>query len=103
MKTKIIEWILGHQKVCLILSTLFIISFLPGFAYLKTDFSYRAWYEDSDPILVKYDKFESHFGNDDNIVIGLYNDKGLLNSESLKNLYEISQEMWKIKSHQLAS
>lgn len=70
--------------------------FVPGLLSLKSDFSYRAWYSEDDPLLKFYDKFENKFGNDDSVIIAIKSKSSLVTPKDLKIIYEVTEEMWKI-------
>ena len=70
-KNKLIDWIIQKPYKVLLGNVLFLVLFLPGFTLLTSDFSYRAWYSDGDTLLQQYDLFESKFGNDDSLIIGV--------------------------------
>lgn len=96
IRDKIISYIQGNPKTCIALSLLLFVFLAPGLFYLKEDYSYRAWYEESDPLLVRYDEFEKKFGNDDSVVFTVHNPNGLYNKESLLKIYELTEKLWKV-------
>jgi len=90
--------IISHPNRAIILSVLMVLIFLPGLFQIKSDFSYRIWYSEQDPLLQRYDFYEKLFGNDDSLVLGIYKEDGLYNEESLIHLQELTEEIWKIDS-----
>ncbi|MFT6632501.1 MAG: putative RND superfamily exporter protein [Bacteriovoracaceae bacterium] len=100
MKVNIREKIVGiiqeHPKQVLAFTIMLLLILIPGLFSLKSDFSYRAWYSEDDPLLVFYDKFENKFGNDDSVIIAIESKNSLLNPKDLKLIYDTTQEMWKI-------
>lgn len=96
MRELILGWILVRPKPTLILSTLLFLAFIPGLFFLKVDFSYRAWYTDTDTLLLNYDKFERIFGNDDSVVISIKNKNGLYNPQAISLIYKVTEELWKV-------
>lgn len=96
--SKFIEDIINNPKRYLLVSLFLFLITAPGLFFLKQDFSYRIWYSTDDPLLQRYDSFERKFGNDDNLIIGVYNENGLYNPKSLKKIYDLTEEVWKIDS-----
>ena len=97
-KDSLIKNIQEHPKRYLLISLLLFFSTVPGLLLLKEDYSYRIWYSESDPLLQTFDEFEKKFGNDDNLIIGLYNEKGLYNPKSMQMLHNLTNDMWKVES-----
>ena len=96
LKEQFVDNIQQNPKRYLLVSLFLFLITAPGFLFLKQDFSYRAWYSEEDPLLKTFDKFERYFGNDDNLIIGLYSKKGIYNPETFKRIHRITQEAWKI-------
>ena len=69
---------------------------IPGLARLKTDFSYRIWFRDTDPLLAKFDAFERRFGNDENVVLLLESPSGIFDKDSAELLQKITEDFWKV-------
>ncbi len=69
---------------------------IPGLARLKTDFSYRIWFRDTDPLLAKFDAFERRFGNDENVVLLLHSPSGIFDKESSELLQKLTEEFWQV-------
>ncbi|MAZ49044.1 MAG: hypothetical protein CME65_10800 [Halobacteriovoraceae bacterium] len=96
-KNKLIEWIIQKPYKVLLGNIFFLTLFLPGFTLITSDFSYRAWYSDGDRLLQQYDLFESKFGNDDSLIIGIEHQSSVLNPKTLKKIDQIVNDLWKIK------
>lgn len=97
LKDSIIEVIIKKPYKVLLANILLLAVFLPGFGLLTSDFSYRAWYSDGDVLLQQYDLFESKFGNDDALIIGVEHQDSVLNPETLIKIDQMVQDFWKIK------
>lgn len=97
IKLKFVKNIQENPKRYLLISLFLFLCTAPGLIFLEQDFSYRTWYSEEDPLLKTFDKFERNFGNDDNLILGLYNKDGLYNPESIKKLHALTEETWKIK------
>lgn len=95
MREKIVYLILTHPKRILIISFAIIFALMPGLMGLKSDFSYRAWYSEDDPLLQQFDEFERMFGNDDSVIIAVEKDN-LYNKTSLGIIFDLTDKMWKI-------
>ena len=96
-KNKLIDWIIQKPYKVLLGNVLFLVLFLPGFTLLTSDFSYRAWYSDGDTLLQQYDLFESKFGNDDSLIIGVQHKTSVLNPQTLGKIDQMVKDLWKIK------
>lgn len=95
-RIKFITSIQTYPKRYLLISLFLFLVTAPGILFITQDFSYRTWYSPEDPLLQKFDKFERYFGNDDTLIIGLYNPNGLYNPKSLRKLQKITDDVWKI-------
>ncbi len=94
MKQKILNIIYKNPKTTLITFTLLVLASIPGFLYLKLNFSYSVWYNADDPLMLRYKEFEKRFGNDAGLVIGIHNPKGILNNKSLLLVNKITNDLW---------
>lgn len=97
MKKIIIEYILSKPKQALIISLLIFGACLPGVLMLKEEFGYKAWYAKDDPLMELYRNFERKFGNDDSVMIAVYNPKGLINENDLKVIGELTEKLWLVE------
>lgn len=70
---------------------------VPGVFKLKEEFGYKAWYNNDDPKMELYRNFEKKFGNDDSVIIAVYNPKGILNAKDFKAISEITDKLWLIQ------
>jgi predicted RND superfamily exporter protein len=95
-RDRLIDYIQNHPKRCLLFSLIGFLLLAPGLALLTEDYSYRVWYDDSDPLLKTYDEYERKFGNDDSVFLAIHNPKGLYNPESLKKIYHLTEDLWKV-------
>jgi predicted RND superfamily exporter protein len=69
---------------------------IPGILKIRSDFSYKMWYNDQDPLMLSYVEFEKKFGNDDTGIIAIYNPQGIFNRDTLKIIQELTGQMWKV-------
>lgn len=95
MREIVVNLILKYPKRLLILSLLVIFAFAPGLLKLKSDYSYRAWYSEDDPLLVQFDEFERTFGNDDTINISIEADN-IYTKETLEIIYDLTEKLWAV-------
>jgi predicted RND superfamily exporter protein len=96
IREKVVAIIQGSPKQVLAFTMLLLLALIPGLLSLKSDFSYRAWYSEDDPLLVFYDNFEEKFGNDDSVIIAIKSKKSLLTPTDLKLVYDTTEKMWQI-------
>ncbi len=97
-REKITQSIIDHPNRAIMISILMVLVSIPGLFQIKSDFSYRIWYSEQDPLLQRYDFYEKLFGNDDSLVLGIYREEGLYNEESLVHLEELTNDIWKVDS-----
>jgi predicted RND superfamily exporter protein len=90
-----IDAIFNNPKKTLVGFFIALTLFLPGILLVKPNFTYKAWYSDNDPQVQQFQEFEKVFGNDDNIIIGLYHPNGILDKKSLKLIQELTDTLWK--------
>lgn len=81
----------------LVLSAFMFLLCVPGVFKLKEEFGYKAWYNNDDPKMELYRNFEKKFGNDDSVIIAVYNPKGILNAKDFKAISEITDKLWLIQ------
>ena len=94
IKLSVVDSIIKRPKTFLCLSLLFFSFFLPGIANIGQDFSYKIWYSDSDELMQLYKKFESKFGNDDAVVIGVETQDGFWTNQKLSLLLSLTEKLW---------
>ncbi|OUR96742.1 hypothetical protein A9Q84_10400 [Halobacteriovorax marinus] len=68
----------------------------PGLTKLKSDFTYRIWFRDSEPLIKTYDNFQAKFGNDDLVNIIIHSPDGVFDQESIALIREFTENMWLI-------
>lgn len=96
-RQKLVDFIHQSPKLTLLIFTLSLFAFLPGVALVKQNFTYKAWYNDNDPQVQKFQDFEKIFGNDDNILIALSHPNGLIDEKSLRLIEELTETLWRTK------
>ena len=94
-RKKVVDFIHNSPKITLLIFTLSFALFAPGILKVKENFTYKAWYNDNDPQVKKFQEFEKIFGNDDNILISLSHKDGLINQKSLILIKELTETLWK--------
>lgn len=95
MRELIVNLILEKPKRCLLASFIAMLIFFPGLTKLKSDYSYRAWYSEDDPLLAQFDEFERTFGNDDTVNISI-EAEDLYTKETLEIVYDLTEKLWAI-------
>ncbi|MBC76268.1 MAG: hypothetical protein CME64_09660 [Halobacteriovoraceae bacterium] len=65
-----------------------------GALLLKSDFSYKVWYNPKDPLMELYREFEKNFGNDDSVMIGIQNPGGLFNKETAEVVFQLTDRLY---------
>lgn len=69
----------------------------PGILSIQSKWSPRIWFDDDHPQIQKLNRFESQFGSDTFISLGVYHPDGVFQEEVLKSIYEITDKMWTVK------
>lgn len=78
-----------------ILSALMLLGLLaPGLAKMQTDFSYRIWFRETDPLLERFDAFERQFGNDEMIAVIVHHPDGIFTEEAVAVVQDMTNDMW---------
>ncbi|MCB0355973.1 MAG: MMPL family transporter [Bdellovibrionales bacterium] len=91
---RFVDTIIKYPKISILLSILLL--FITGFGatLLKTNFSYRIWFEPDNPKLALFDSFEKRFGSDELSVVTLYSPSGIFDKESAQLLINLTNDMW---------
>lgn len=95
-KTQFIEFIVTSPKKTLGLFFLLTGILAIGLGQLKTDFSYKVWYNEADPLMDLYERFESNFGNDDSVIIGLQSKEGIFSEDSVQLIQKVTDELYQV-------
>lgn len=69
---------------------------IPGIRKMQTDFSYRIWFRETDPLLARFDAFERQFGNDEMLAIAIDSPSGIFDVESATLLQNLTEDMWRV-------
>ena len=79
---------------------IFILSFfilVPGALFIESKWSPRIWFDEGHPQIQKLNRFESQFGSDTFISLGVYHPDGVFQSHVLDTIKKITDEMWLVK------
>lgn len=95
-KYAFIDFIIKSPKKTLLFYFLATTLLSLGIPFLKADFSYKVWYNDNDPMVVLYREFEKNFGNDDNVIVGIYDEKGIFTPRTVKLIQGLSDELYHV-------
>lgn len=93
MKEKWINFLVTKPKTSLVSFFLSLLLFIPGIMSIQEDFTYSIWYNDSDQLMQLFKHFQKRFGNDDQAIIGIYNEKGVFNKREFDLLSKITEEV----------
>lgn len=94
--TAIINFILNYPKRSILFSCLVLLVLSAGIIKFKADFSYRIWFGKNDQHLKAFDKFESKFGNDDEVAILINSPSGVFDKETINLILNMTKDMWKV-------
>lgn len=93
-KEFIIKLVTKNSLLCIVISSLIALGLISQAPKLKSDFSYRIWFMEDDPLLKKFDAFERQFGNDENVAIVIHSPDGIFDKESVEIIQKITEKMW---------
>jgi predicted RND superfamily exporter protein len=69
---------------------------VPGMQKLGADFSYRVWFKDDDPLLLRFESFERRFGSDENVAVVVHSPSGIFDEDSVHVVQELTRELWQV-------
>jgi hypothetical protein len=93
---KLVFQILNHPWRMIFLSLLLYSVFVPGLFKIESMFSARIWFAPDHPRIQALNDFEKLFGNDEMVIITVYNPDGIFNPESLKTLNVLTERLWRV-------
>jgi uncharacterized protein len=100
IRDRLVDAIFEYPKRTFAISLiLFFITAVP-IINLKSDYTFKAWYNDSDPLVKLYNDFESYFGNDDTLIVLTEHKNSVLAAEDMKYLKELTDILWEVKDVQ---
>lgn len=71
---------------------------VPGLLKVQADFSYRGYYEDSNPYIKEFDSFKKLFGDDSKLAIIIDTKyQGVISNRTANLLQDLTQEIWKVQ------
>lgn len=91
------NFLVTRPFIAMSLGVLLIAAFVAGLPRLGSDFSYRMWFRETDPLLKAFDEFERQFGNDENVVIAVHSDSGVFDMETATLIHNLTEDMWQVK------
>lgn len=96
MKEKLINIIEQFPKSLLSIFLLFAVLSSMGIFQIEKEYDQKAWFRDTDPLIINFNKFKSEYGSDSNIILVLNFKDNIFSKKNLQDISEITQEMWKI-------
>ena len=63
LKQKIVDLVVERPWVGLLIGLVFFMACASGGKHLAPDFSYRVWFNEDDPLIQEFDRFERRFGS----------------------------------------
>jgi uncharacterized protein len=96
-KLQFSSFLINQRWFCLGLVFCILAIGLYGLTKIESDFTYRVWFNDDNPALQQFDKFEKTFGNDDSVIFVLKFKKGdTFTVSNLSILKGLTEKMWRI-------
>src|SRR3990170_6453625 len=97
-KLSLVEFSVEHPKLIVLLAIILTLAFATQFPKMKTDTNPKNMLPATSDVRVWNDEVEKTFGlYEDMIVLGIVNDKGVLNKETLGKIQRITDEILKLK------
>lgn len=96
--SKVANFIVEKPWRALLVGALVLMAAMPGGQHIYADFSYRVWFNESDPLIQQFDAFERRFGNDESVMLMVHSPSGIFDKESAEFLTELTDRMWKADS-----
>ncbi|MAX67283.1 MAG: MMPL family transporter [Bacteriovoracaceae bacterium] len=92
LKSSLINCIIEKPFATLLAAFAFFLLSLPGLSLIESNFSYRVWFKDSDPLIKTLDKFDQNYGSSESLVLVVSNPKGIFNKKTLDYIELLTQE-----------
>ncbi len=89
-------YLIDHPFQSLLCGIFLAMLLIPGIMYLKTNFTYRIWFRESDPLLARFDAFERRFGNDEMTAIIVHSPSGVFDRDSVVFLQNLTEDLWQV-------
>jgi predicted RND superfamily exporter protein len=97
-KFPLVEFSVGHPKLVVVLTVLLSVLFMTQFPKMRTDTNPKNMLPATSDVRVWNDEVERTFGlYEDMIVLGIVNENGILNSETLGKIQRTTDEILKLK------
>lgn len=97
-KFSLVEFSVNHPKLVVVLSIIITLAFMTQFPKMKTDTNPKHMLPDTSDVRVWNDEVDKTFAlYEDMIVLGIVNEKDILNKETLGKVKRITDEILKIK------
>src|SRR3970040_1647743 len=97
-KFSLVEFCVGHPKLIVSLTIIFTLAFMTQFPRMKTDTNPKNMLPATSDVRVWNDEVDRTFAlYEDMIALGIVNEKGVLNSETLRKISRITDEILKIR------
>lgn len=90
------ELLVDNPWKSLLIGLLLVIGLSAGMSMIKADFTYRVWFQESDPYLQRFDDFERHFGNDENLAVVIHSPSGVFDRETIALVQDVTRELWQV-------
>lgn len=95
-RIKFIDFIVYNPIKSIVLTLIILLASASGLKQLSTDFTYRAFFAEDNPLRIQVEEFESKFSNDDSVVLMIRSESGIFDQESAELVTRLTEEMWKV-------
>ncbi|MEW6715618.1 MAG: RND transporter, partial [Nitrospirota bacterium] len=97
-KFSLVEFSVEHPKLIVLLTIIITLAFATQFTKIKTDTNPKSMLPETSDVRVWNDEVEKTFSlYEDMIVVGIVNEAGILNKDTLGKVHRITDEILKLK------
>ena len=97
-KFSLVQFSVEHPRIIVLVTIIITLAFATQFPKVKTDTNPKNMLPGTSDVRVWNDEVEKTFGlYEDMIVVGIVNEKGILNRDTLGKIYGITNEILKLK------
>ncbi len=91
---KFLDLLFKYPFVYLAIAIIFTVLTFVSVTELKEDFTYRIFFEKTDPNLLELEQFEKEFSGSDTLLVAINSPSGIFDPETIDIVRTLSQELW---------
>ena len=94
LSKKFLDALFNHPLIFLLIALLFTLFTFSSITSIQEDFSYRIFFEKTDPNLLELEQFEKEFSGSDTLLVAINSPSGIFDKESIEIVQQLSEELW---------